>query len=627
MSDSRESSCDEVMNTPKNRYGGELTPVDLFENALEESEADGFQSSGLSNIEELYANAFKYLESWDDIDSLISLEANYGEYLTQVGEYSRAIKILEKSNRRKGNVSGSYQLLIPAYLKAGKTEDAFLAADRWTRLRNSTPGDVANWLLRFAAGQHNEGNLEDAEALLLETESWAKRQQLPQHRFQAWHQRGRHAEVEGDKARAIRIYREAIKAGSKNKDTFQRLMILLQKNGNYAQAVDIAQTGLEAIDEVAWRADITARLARLQPENRPAPLFVIRRGEDRISVSDLIAFPKSFEARSVVLSPDKETLYISKSATRKNNFVGMRLNGEEQWSASVQMASFPLHALPGGGCLTYKRFSKSHGGHTELYWFNDQGVNVDTRTLPDMLMDLKVSVTGVVAGCRDGSLYFFNNDADLIWQHKVPRYEDDAEYYSRPQFVGISTQGDSVAYSTYDCVFYVDSNGQGELIWEAPDWVRRIDTFATITAGATLHGLVMSADGREIAVSANDGHIYILDTEGTVARQLKSTNGGSELAADDTLTAMAVSHWDGIDFYDGSTLHQTQPFDRISAVAVSPTGSLVVAWLDTHLHLFDIKGTTISIVEFARNITSVVFRSESDVIVAAGHIFNLKVLQ
>ncbi len=141
----------------------------------------------------------------------------------------------------------------------------------------------------------------------------------------------------------------------------------------------------------------------------------------------------------------------------------------------------------------------------------------------------------------------------------------------------------------------------------------------------TIYGIAVSHDGRECVIAASDGSLTYLDERGRATKRLVASEGAGYLSSTPDLSRIVYAHWQGFNFYSPQGLLSTYPGENLYQMRMSPDGQLVVAWNKKEFHLFTTDGQPTAELEFARNISDVVFTSPKEVTVAAGKIITLAI--
>lgn len=141
----------------------------------------------------------------------------------------------------------------------------------------------------------------------------------------------------------------------------------------------------------------------------------------------------------------------------------------------------------------------------------------------------------------------------------------------------------------------------------------------------TIYGIAVSHDGSECVIAASDGSLTYLDGRGHPTKRLVASEGAGYISSTTDLSRIVYAHWQGFNFYSPRGLLSTYPSENLYQMRMSPDGRLVVAWNKKELHIFTTEGQPTAELEFARNISDVVFTSPKEIAVAAGKVIGLAI--
>jgi outer membrane protein assembly factor BamB len=216
----------------------------------------------------------------------------------------------------------------------------------------------------------------------------------------------------------------------------------------------------------------------------------------------------------------------------------------------------------------------------------------------------------IAADTEGGSLYFFDEEGNLLWQDKVANdaYEAgvsyDGEYavfgsldwenltYSAYLFnktgsllwmrkaldacgVAISDDGKSIAVGA-DQEFVFLYNRDGEQVWK-------------YEAGGAVTGVSMSGDANLIVAVSNDGCVYALDRNGTLIWKYDTGVSGWEVSVSRDGQYVASSSENLVCFFDksGNLIWQHAMPEETEGVGLSEHGEfLVLGSYDGYVYLF-----------------------------------------
>jgi hypothetical protein len=141
----------------------------------------------------------------------------------------------------------------------------------------------------------------------------------------------------------------------------------------------------------------------------------------------------------------------------------------------------------------------------------------------------------------------------------------------------------------------------------------------------TIYGLAVAANGDRCAVTSSDGYLTFLDGTGALLHSLVASEGMGMVAASHDLNRLVYAHWGGLNFYGPNGLVNVYPAEQLLRVVVRDDGERMAAWHGRALCIFDGNGRLLAEIEFAKNIGSIAFRKDDELIVAAGKLIQLRI--
>jgi tetratricopeptide (TPR) repeat protein len=411
----------------------------------------------------------------------------YGAFLQEDGRPAEAIRAYEEAVRLGTDIPAVYGPLMALYAERNEEDALFRTADAYIQRPRIERRRVAEHLIRLAVGRAKAGDAVTAERWLLRTEGWAMRSGDQTSRFSAWGQRGLIIERAGNADRAVACYEAAVAAGTTDRTTFTRLLMAYEKSKLWADAIALAQRALGVQHDATWEEDLRKRIARIEdkltPTNvrKPAvksviPPYSIRLGSDRVSLLTQVS-PK-LPPRRIALSSNGQRLLVSAASSKQDNLALFDLATLELiWTKSVPGSSAQVLTLGPDSFVAATDHGRVGDGGARLSWLDTSGRVKATEDLPDKLTEVRTAGDLLVAGCRDGHLYAFDNRGRQRWRYRVPGRGDltSDQPYMRPcpYFVQVSHDGKRILFSSWDTVFLLDDRGKLQWTWTTPTEPRR----------------------------------------------------------------------------------------------------------------------------------------------------------
>lgn len=637
----------------------------------------------------------------------------YGAFLEDQHRPLDAIAAYEEGVRCGTDIPAIYAPLLRLYADRGNEEAVFRTADLYLASTRVESTHVVDALIRSATERSKAVANQLAERWLARTEGWAARHGDRASQFRAWGERGHAIERDGDVARAITIYEQAVAMGSTDRKTFTRLLMAYEQAKRWPEAYELAHRALGVQRDAAWELDLKTRIARFDSKSSGTsspravvPAFSIRRGGERISLVSQ-ASPKLPVSKLAPVSND--VLLFSSGSSKPNNVAAYDLTmSEARWTVSVPGASAELVVLGQHGCIAATDHGKIGDGGARLTFLDWAGNQTAAVDLPDKLSEVRAAGDLVVAGCRDGFLYAFDVRGTPRWRFQVPSRADlpvdQPAFRPCPYLVGVSADGRYVLFSSWDTVHLVDDRGKLAWTWTTPtqqqrfqytvpldrltphehyyrvlgldstasmDSVRKafrhsamethpdrnrsdphaadrfrevVQAYEAIIGDAvlpaaesasftvavsfgpmmtTIYGVAIAADGSAVMVAGSDGALTTLDAKGNVQRRQVASDGAGHLATTRDLQTVVYAHWGGLNAYDRSGLIGVWEADQLHEVRLSPDGGHVAAWSGKKLLVLTATLGLVAEIEFARNVSDVVFTGHDQIAVACGKLVRL----
>ncbi|CAN5656994.1 hypothetical protein BH23CHL5_BH23CHL5_18790 [soil metagenome] len=340
---------------------------------------------------------------------------------------------------------------------------------------------IADVLVNIIVTSVKAGETLDPESWLLRAEGWATRVGDSTAKFSAWGQRGLFVERSGEIERAVSIYESAIKAGSTDRTTFTRLLMIYEKRKVWTELLSLAQVALGLQRDASWEEDLQKRIARVKAKQEgrssreaigTVKPFSFRQGNDGLNYVGQLSFKHS--TAYLAKAHQSNHLLLSFGTASGHNVALVDLDsGQTVWAIQVRGSSASVHSSTNGFFLVASDLGRIGEGSAELLFLQQNGHELGRSILPDKLSQVRLAKDTVYVGCRDGHLYAYDSIGNLRWKFLVPESAVFSEgldpFYQRscPYFIEVSESGEAVLLSSWDRVFQLDSNGRLRWNWQA----------------------------------------------------------------------------------------------------------------------------------------------------------------
>ncbi|MFT4039583.1 MAG: DnaJ domain-containing protein [Thermomicrobiales bacterium] len=411
----------------------------------------------------------------------------YGAFLESRGRADDAIRVYEQAIRAGTDIPAVFGPLMTIYAARGEEENLFRTANAYSDLPRVENSRVVEMLTRLAVERAKAGDPGAAERWLSRTEGVASRDGSALERFSAWGQRCLVIERSGDSSRALDCGERAIAAGSTDRTTYTRVLMAYEKHKRWADARQLIQVALGVQRDAAWEEDLRKRLARVNAKagdktsastvktKAEPPVFSVRKGHDQIALIDQVSFKP---APRVLLFANDSILVSGGTSTGNNLALANAHTFAPAWAVNVPGASAKTLSLANGGYFAATDYGRIGNGGANLTWLDRSGSVTHTELLPDKLSEVRRAGNLIVAGCRDGFLYAFDERGYKAWQFATPdttAFGDQPSSRACPYFIQTSHDGKRIVLSSWNRTYQLDAKGKLKWSWQTNPRTRSFD--------------------------------------------------------------------------------------------------------------------------------------------------------
>ena len=445
------------------------------------------------DAERLYRRALAAAGSESDEFNLAYLEGRLANALVQQERNSEAKDILEHSLGRPSDVRipASVSMLVDIYLGERDWQRAETVlrdgidaqTRREERAGRSRPDPTGSVLTLSGAGV----KYADPEPIA-RAERWASDLGNRELWFAASHRRGQLTEESGDVEGAVAHYRWLADEGSAHEPTHTRLLILLERTGERAEALERATALLGRRWSASFEEQTRKRIQRLQgrlaprgqkPAKQVIPAFSVREGADmlewvgQVEVKGGVAAVGRWQDALLVRSGGKDSALFAVPTT---------LAAPEHLRA-MERGSFVVTSPAHDRAVLVTNEGRVADGRATVAGLDTQWRMADTVHLGGVTSEVAAVEWGVGAGSRDGGLYACDWNGRLLWTYRVPS-EGDGEAYSRrcPYYVDGAAEVGRIVFSSWSEVMCLEPDGRVAWLWTIPTETREWHTVYSTAA-------------------------------------------------------------------------------------------------------------------------------------------------
>jgi len=594
-----------------------------LDRALEALQAENFQRA-----EREFERAIREIRKQSDRFGLFFALGQQGFLYEQMGETDKAIAVYREAVKAGTDIPATYSGLISLLIERGEYTDAFNIADSWQKHGGQHIHDPAH---RIFIGQGSslirKKEFDKALDLLIRTSEFFSLNEYPQEYWNIQGLIGIAHEKAGKIDQAMEVFREAIKEGSNDRQTYTRLIMFLEKNKRYDEALKIINVGLNIQNDASWEVDLLKRKNRISQKagkitkeaaKAVIPEFTIRRGEGYVSLVNQIKCSPQINSLIVI----KNRAYGT-SGGKKPRLRAWDITSGELVHESILTETASKIYSTDNGFLTISESGRIGDGTSTIRFYGIDANELNVQHLDDKISEIAISEDLAFVGCRDGRLYAFSCSGSKLWSYALEQDNDD-DVYTKPCPYYVRAGARAVVFSSFSDLYAI--NDQGHLLWKWSTPAFKESTRAgsftvTMSTGpSSIRDLEITKDGSRVFVTANDTLYQIVVGKSATKKKFKDKYLGSVYTNTDG-SRYAIQIEKSIYLFDGS-----KRSGIISAGYGSRLkyGNRVIVWEDKHLTVADYRGKVHSQIEFTKRLSNVVEVGKSRLVVCAGHLIVLE---
>lgn len=588
---------------------------------------EALNAQKLNKAEREFEKAIRELRSHSDPLDMFFALGQQGYMYEQMGEKEKAITAYSEAVDAATDIPATYHGLISLLVEKGDLDEAFRIADIWQEQGAQHIGRPAHDIfLGLGSSLIHNKDCTAAIDLLSRTGDFFE---ASSHSTEHWRARGLLGfahEKSGNIAEAMEIFGKAVGEGSRDRQTFTRLIMFLEKDKQYEEALEVIEKGIHVQDDASWEADLKKRKQRISKKagkiskeeaRATIPQFTVRKGKDIVSL-----------LYQVKCSPQITSLAVVKN--RAYGLSGGKKPRVRVWDleTSEQVLEKELPETPSRleltdiGFLTASEKGRIGEGSASIRFHDFEGIELGVQHLGDKLSDIAISANRIFVGCRDGDLYAFSSQGRKLWTVGLKQGKEDSDYM-RPCPYYVRAGGDIVVFSSFNDLYAINDKGKLQWKWSTPTHTERSRTelieFTFSSGPSSITGLAIADDGKLTFATAGNTIFQITDGKTKSKKKRKDKYLGSVFVRRDG-RRFAV-HEDGhfVLYEDSRSVGKILAPHGASLVY----GPLILGWGGREFVIADDGGKDLARIEFVKNISSASFVSEDQIVVGAGHLIVL----
>ena len=566
-----------------------------------------------SDAEQLILLGIKGYYELKDQDGVTFGLGRLGYCYEQAGQIEKACQAYERAIQYGTDIPATYYNLISILVLAGQFDRAFEVSEIWQRKGAQTISGLAQEeFIELSSSLVRAERYEESIQLLDRTLTYFSRKAFP---AQHWKIRGLIGSVyeqQGNIDEAMRLYTEAISEGSTDPLTFNRYLINLEKQKQYQTALTTINKALTIQKDVAWEIELKKRKQRLEkksgliPKGTPKvliPDYSYHGGSRNLELLQQIQFSPQL-SHLVVLD---DCFYGTTGGKNPKLFCYRLGETDHLWEAHLKADPAGIVAI-NGHIIAYTRDGRVGDGETNLSFFDTNGRLLVQERLPDVPSAVVAVQDRVYAGCRDGKLYAFSLDGQVLWSYRVPgsdRVFDEA--YSRPCPYYIDAGRDIAAFTSFGTLYVITPDGKLLYTWGLPESSETSKTghfTVTISTGAPpIVAFAVAPVGNKL-LAASHGEIYEL-ADGKVIQKLKAKFDSISRIYWMDNDAWGIFDSETFFIIDNGKVKAKIPVKNFSQAAYNSIPNRLVIWHINNLSVLTLSGKLLAEVEFVKSIHSV----------------------
>lgn len=470
-----------------------------------------FDVGRFSDAEKSILKGIKEYEKAQDKRGVAYALGRLGFCYEKAGFEEKAKETYEKAVNLGTDIPVTHESLISILTFQGEIDRAFKVADIYQlNCCRNLQQPAHELFIRLSSRLIREDKKEEAVSLLQRTLAHLPIEKYPSYFWQVRGLIGFALEKSGNLEDAMNIYRQAIDEGSADSKTFQHYLINLEKLKDFTAAIIITEKGLKVQKDVAWEADLKKRLQRLKIKtgeiSKISPKQVIedysiKKGAKNISLVQQIHFSPQLSFLII-----HDNFFYGVTGGKAPKLCCYRVETQEcVWEKAIERQPAGL-LVANDRLITFTREGPISRSHTKLHFFTLEANLIAVQQLPDISSHISACGGRIYAGCRDGKLYAFSTEGAPLWIYGLKDTRDDKDdKYSRPYPYYVSAGKEIVAFSNYETMYVLNTNGKLLYQWNVPDLNENmiVDDLSEAFSmeGGPISSLEVVPDSRKVLVS------------------------------------------------------------------------------------------------------------------------------
>ncbi len=552
-------------------------------------------------------------------------------FLEEIGRFDDALKVYRQAIFEfRTDIPATYSGYINLLVRQDLIDEAFAVAEKWqsygARHISESPYvlfiTIGNRLIRESQFDKAINVLERAANALKKTES------LDDY-WRAVGSLGYAYERSGNLDKAVSIYAEAIKSGSRDRQTYTRFLTYLERQGQFEEALRTVDIGLKVQNDAAWETELKKRRIRIEKKSgktvagvqqNEIPYFSVRKGTKITQlIQQVMCSPLATNAAFT------QTSLFTTSAGKQPKLTAWNLADRRPvWVKSLGITATGL-ITTSNSIVVFSRQGKIGDGKTELHFFDFLGEHLNIQNLPDVFSQIVATDNHVFAGCRNGKLYAFTEKGAKTWEYELTS-DDEVEGFAKPCPYYVGASSEMVAFSSFNNLYALDLDGKLLWSWSTPSSTssRKLGSIiiTTSTGDEPINGLCVTSDNRVLVIAGRV--LYEVLSGKTVFAFPPREYALTSLATDRLGKVIAVSSGRDVSIFKDRRKLGDFAIEFGPILGVHSEEKRITAWYNQSLYITRLSGVILSQIEFAKRISGVSCIGDT-VVVVAGHVIYLRI--
>ncbi len=600
------------------------------------AKAEELAASGrLADAERAFKQAIRAYEKAGDREGVFFALGRLGAAFEDAGEDGKALAVYRQAVKLGTDIPATLSSAISLLVDYGELDEAFAVAGDWDRRGHDHARDTA--FAEFIGlgdalsrdGQHNE-----AIALLQRTVNAISPEEHSEKHWLARGVLGQAVERSGDLDLAMRLYAEAVEAGSTDKNTFDRYLINLERRKEYDTELRVIEQALQIQHEAAWELDlrkrqqrVLAKLGRIPKEEskKVIPVFSVRFGAANISLAQQVKLPLQVGSLAVW----GNTAYVATGGKSPALSAWSIDSSAQAWRVPMPETVHGVLAAE-GAVIAYEQSGPVGACETTLRFYTDKGEPIAIAHLPDAPSQMVVADDLLYAGCRDGKLYALTLRGENRWSYVVPGSTGSFDSpYVRPCPYLVKAGNGLVIFSSWNNVYVLTNRGQIAWNWAIPQH-RTSSTVEGVTVSITsgpdsVRTLALAPDGKRALVAAGTT-LYLLESGNVVNRFLFEEGTITDVEFLDGPGDWILGSGTNAIIYRSGVRRARIAIPEYARFKCAVHQDLVVASMDRLVAIATTGGKRIAEIEFAKSVVDIGFTTRGQLVIGAGQMVVLNIV-